>query len=230
MYKYETHLHTSPVSRCARADIEASLAFYKELGYDGVFVTNHFIGGNMNVTSDDTYEQRVNMYFDDIEKSKQVGKSMGIKVFAGAEIGYRGTDFLIYGVGREFFLQNPDFADIRTTDMLERIREAGGLIIQAHPFREANYINHIRLFPRHVDGVEVCNASRPDKENEMNLLYAEHYGLLESAGSDNHTASNVRMLGGMQSKTPIADEEEYISLFRAGELTIFCEKNPMRAD
>jgi hypothetical protein len=51
-----------------------------------------------------------------------------------------------------------------------------------------------------------------------------------SAGSDNHTASNVRMLGGMQSKTPIADEEEYISLFRAGELTIFCEKNPMRAD
>ena len=230
MYKYETHMHTAPVSRCACSEIEMTLAFFKSLGYDGVFVTNHFIGGNMNVTSDVTYEQKVNMYFDDIEKSKQLGKSMGIKVFAGAEIGYRGTDFLVYGVGREFFLQNPDFADIRTTDMLTRIREAGGLIVQAHPFYEASYINHIRLFPRHVDGVEVCNTSRGSAVNEMARLYAQHYGLLESAGSDNHNASGQRMLGGMQSKTPIADEEEYISLFRAGELTTFCEKNPMYED
>ena len=47
MYKYETHLHTSPVSKCAIASVRDSLEFYKSLGYDGVFITNHFIQGNM---------------------------------------------------------------------------------------------------------------------------------------------------------------------------------------
>jgi len=47
MYKYETHLHTSPVSRCASADVETTLEYYKSLGYDGVFITNHFLDGNL---------------------------------------------------------------------------------------------------------------------------------------------------------------------------------------
>ena len=41
------------------------------------------------------------------------------------------------------------------------LKENGALIIQAHPFREANYIDHIRLFPRQVDGVEVMEVTRP---------------------------------------------------------------------
>ena len=45
MYRYEMHLHTAPVSKCARASIRESLEFYKEQGYDGVFVTNHYING-----------------------------------------------------------------------------------------------------------------------------------------------------------------------------------------
>jgi len=35
MYKYETHLHTFPVSKCATADINEILEFYKKLEYDG---------------------------------------------------------------------------------------------------------------------------------------------------------------------------------------------------
>ena len=31
MYRYETHLHTSPVSACARASVYDSLVAYKEL-------------------------------------------------------------------------------------------------------------------------------------------------------------------------------------------------------
>ena len=42
MYKYETHLHTFPVSGCAIATVEETLKYYKELEYDGVFITNHF--------------------------------------------------------------------------------------------------------------------------------------------------------------------------------------------
>ena len=41
MLKYETHLHTSPVSKCAKASVRESLEFYKKAGYAGVFITNH---------------------------------------------------------------------------------------------------------------------------------------------------------------------------------------------
>ena len=52
MYKYETHLHTYPVSKCARKTVAETLDFYKEKGYDGVFLTNHFVCGNINIDSE----------------------------------------------------------------------------------------------------------------------------------------------------------------------------------
>ena len=63
MYKYETHLHTSPVSKCAQASVLETLTFYKKLGYDGVFITNHFLDGNINIEADKSYEERIEFYF-----------------------------------------------------------------------------------------------------------------------------------------------------------------------
>lgn len=56
MYKYETHLHTFPVSRCAVAGVRETLQFYKEMSYDGVFITNHFLDGNINADMNMPYE------------------------------------------------------------------------------------------------------------------------------------------------------------------------------
>lgn len=48
-YCCETHLHTyHPVSKCAHAGVRETLLFYKEFDYDGVFITDHFIDGNIN--------------------------------------------------------------------------------------------------------------------------------------------------------------------------------------
>ena len=46
MYKYETHLHTCEASACASAKGEEQARRYKELGYDGIIVTDHFFNGN----------------------------------------------------------------------------------------------------------------------------------------------------------------------------------------
>ena len=59
MYRYETHLHTSPVSKCARAGVRESLLFYKRLGYDGVFITNHFLDGNVNIDKTLPYDEKL---------------------------------------------------------------------------------------------------------------------------------------------------------------------------
>ena len=117
--------------------------------------------------------------------------------------------------------RNPQIMDMKKTDELAYLLDNGALIIQAHPYREAGYIDHIRLFPRSVQGVEVINATMPDEANNMAKLYAEQYGLLEFAGSDNHSASNRTRLAGVCSEAPIGDVDEFIARFRAGEMSIF---------
>lgn len=76
MYKYETHLHTSPVSKCARGGVKENLEYYKSLGYDGVFITNHFLDGNINIEKEVPYKDKINFYFSDFEKALEIGKTL----------------------------------------------------------------------------------------------------------------------------------------------------------
>ena len=220
MYKYETHLHTYPVSRCGKASVYESLDFYKQKGYDGVFITNHFLDGNINIDSSVPYEERIEFYFSDYEKGLEYGKTIGLKVFSGVEISYKGTDFLIYGLDKEWFLKNPQIMNIKKSEELRYLMDSGALVIQAHPYREASYIDHIRLFPRQVHGVEVINASRTDFENNMAKIYAENYGLLEFAGSDNHGIGEKRFAG-MCSENPILDEQDFVERVKNKEMSVF---------
>ena len=50
MYKYELHCHTAKVSACSRMGAEELVELYLENGYDGIFVTDHFL--NVNTTVD----------------------------------------------------------------------------------------------------------------------------------------------------------------------------------
>ena len=221
MYRYETHLHTHPVSKCGRANICESIDFYKNIGYDGVFITNHFLDGNINIDGTTSYEDKIEFYFSDYEKGAVYGNSVGIKVFCGVEMSYKGSDFLIYGLDKEWYLKNPQIMTMKKSEELAYLMENGALVIHAHPFREASYIDHIRLFPRSVQGVEVLNSSRTEFENNMAKNYAENYGLLEFAGSDNHRASEHKLLAGMCSDTPITDEQDFVSRVKDGKMSVF---------
>lgn len=221
MYRYETHLHTYPVSRCAKRTVRENLEFYKSLGYDGVFITNHFLDGNINIERDRPYEEKLEFYCSDYEEGLRLSKEIGIKVFFGVEMSYKGTDFLVYGLDKAWFLAHPEIMEMSRSALLTFLMESGALVIQAHPYREASYIDHIRLFPRHVHGIEILNASRPDFENNMAAYYAEYYGLLPFAGSDNHSAEKHKRLGGMQSDIPVADEADFIARICAREMEIF---------
>ena len=173
MYRYETHLHTLPVSKCAKASVLDNLKAYAALGFTGVFITNHFIDGNIDIDRSLPYEQRIKFYFSDYEEAKRLAPQLGIQVFCGVELSYKGTDFLVYGLDQEWFLQHPEIDGMKKSEELQLLMDAGALVIQAHPYREANYIDHIRLFPRHVHGVEVCNATQSDFRNEMARIYAD---------------------------------------------------------
>lgn len=221
MYQYETHLHTSPVSKCARATVRETVQFYKDMGYDGVFITNHFIDGNINIDKSRPYEEKIEFYFSDYEEGVKIGKEIGLKVFCGVELSYFGTDFLVYGLDKAWFLRNPQIEQMSKSEELSFFMESGALVIQAHPFREASYINHIRLFPRNVHGIEIVNATRTEFENKMAKIYAENYGLLEFAGTDNHIGGNQQKLAGLSCSEPVVSEQDFVCRVKNGDMEIF---------
>ena len=222
MYLYETHLHTSPVSQCAAVGARATVEAYKSAGYAGIFLTNHFIDGNINVDVRQLpYEERIEFYFSGIDEAMAIGEEIGLRVFPGIEMTYGGTDFLVYGIDKEWCLAHKDMDKMKKSDLLRLLMAEGALVIQAHPFREAAYIDHIRLFPRCVEGVEVFNANRNEFENGMADKYAESYSLLRFAGTDNHQGGGQALFGGMATEEIIESVEHFIRLVRRGEAKPF---------
>ena len=221
MYRYETHMHTLPVSRCARYSVRENLEFYRSLGYDGIFITNHFLDGNINIDKSLPYEEKVEFYFSDYYEALKLSQEIGIKVFLGVEISYRGTDFLIYGLDKEWFLAHPEIMDMKKSEELPFLASHGALVIQAHPYRQDRHIDHIRLFPHCIEGVETVNACRTELENRMADIYADAYGFVKTAGTDNHIGSRITHLAGMESDTPLTDETDFIRRIRNGEMEIF---------
>ena len=101
--------------------------------------------------------------------------------------------------------------DISVYEYIKRVHDAGGIVVHAHPFREADYIKEIKLMPNWVDGVEVYNAGNKKEEfNERALWYANQYDLPQTAGSDNHHLSSAR-LSGVLSETPLESIRDYIN-------------------
>ena len=221
MYRYETHMHTLPVSRCARYSVRENLEFYRSLGYDGIFITNHFLDGNINIDKSLPYEEKVEFYFSDYYEALKLSQEIGIKVFLGVEISYRGTDFLIYGLDKEWFLAHPEIMDMKKSEELPFLASHGALVIQAHPYRQDRHIDHIRLFPHCIEGVETVNACRTELENRMADIFADAYGFVKTAGTDNHIGSRITHLAGMESDTPLTDEADFIRRIRNQEMKIF---------
>ena len=222
MYRYETHLHTYPVSACGSYSVRDNMEFYKEIGYDGIFLTNHFLDANIGGDRTRPYHEQIEFFFSDIEEGERLAEEVGIKFFWGVETSYLGTDFLVYGLSKQWYLDHPEIMEISRRDMLTLMAEDGALIVQAHPFREASYIDHIRLFPYHVHAVEIDNCGNSKSfQNDLARQYADAYHLPHSAGSDNHIARFISRLAGVEFETPLKSIDDFIERIKAGEAHTF---------
>ena len=225
MFRYETHLHSSPASKCGRYSVRENMEFYKSIGYDGIFLTNHFVDANIGCDRTLPYEDQIHFFFRDIEEGESLADEIGIKFFWGVETSYLGTDFLVYGLSKEWYLSHPEIMTVTRKEMLNMMAEDGALIVHAHPFRAASYIDHIRLFPEHIHAVEIDNCGNRDFQNEMARHYAECYGLPVSAGSDNHISRYIGRLAGVEFETPLADINDFIERMKRGEGQTFIIEN-----
>jgi histidinol phosphatase-like PHP family hydrolase len=222
MYLYETHLHTSPTSACARVGVRETLEFYKAAGFAGVCMTEHFLDGNIAYALRELpYEERIHAYFSAYQEGRVIGEELGLSVFLGIEMSHGGTDFLVYGIDEAWCLAHPDMDKMRKSELLSLLLSDGALIIQAHPFREASYIDHIRLYPRHVHGVEVFNACRTEFENAQAAQYCQSYELIPFAGTDNHIGAAKAVLGGMATEEPLGDVSAFMEAVLSGKARPF---------
>lgn len=186
MYKYETHLHTRQASACATASGRYQAVAYKNAGYTGIIITDHFFRGNTCIDPSLSWEERVNLFCSGYEEAKAMGDQINLQVFFGWEETFEGQDFLVYGLDKEWLLNHPEMEHWTIQQQFEEVNKYGGMVIHAHPFRDRPYIPKIRLFPKLVNGVEAFNASNMEDENQRAFMYAREYDLPITGGSDSH--------------------------------------------
>lgn len=216
LYLYETHLHTSEASACSRSTGAEQARIYKEAGYAGIIVTDHFFNGNTAIQGNLPWERRVDLFGRGYENAKEEGDKIGLSVFFGWEANFRGTEFLIYGLDSEWIKRHPDMLFWSVEDQYRNIHEAGGYVVHAHPFRMRSYIKEIRLFPDFVDAVEVYNPGNMSiVADKQAVEYAKEHNLPAFAGSDAHGFEQG--LNAMGFKKPLKNIEDFITYVKLGD-------------
>ena len=213
-FLYETHLHTCEASACGKVHGEDYIPYMMEKGYAGIIVTDHFFNGNTCVPEDLPWKERVEIYCSGYERALKAAEGKDFNVMFGVEFNFWKDEYLLYGIDKKWLLDNECIMDMTRHELLEAVHKAGGIMIQAHPFRERDYLSEIRLTPEICDGIEVYNAANPDNQNALAYIYAEKLKVPMTAGSDIHFFYEGPM-GGMLLPERIKDSGEYVeALFR----------------
>lgn len=222
MFKYETHMHTSEASACANSSGAEMAEKYKAEGYTGIIVTDHFFNGNSCIPHDLPWKERIELFFLGYEHAKEAGDRIGLDVFFGFEFGGGGgSDYLIYGLDKQWLIEHEYILDMELTEFFRLVRRDGGIIVQAHPFREYDYIRYTILAPKYIDAIEGVNSSHSDPAfNERAKIYAGWYGLPVTSGSDAHNTTNRWYGGGVLSEKRFESAAEYGRAVIAGEIII----------
>jgi len=192
-YLYETHLHTAGVSKCAVSRGSEYIAGYKEKGYTGIIVTDHFYNGNCALPRNLPWDEWVNRFCRGYEEAKKEGDRQGLDVFFGWEETFDGCDdYLVYGLGKDWLLKHPQARNWTRGEQYYAVKEAGGCVVQAHPFRQRYYIPRVILSAGCVDAVEAANGGHEDVSNDaLACRYAKKLGKPMTAGTDMHDVSEV---------------------------------------
>ena len=218
-FLYETHMHTCQGSACGRTTGKEQAQVYKDAGYTGIIITDHFFGGNTAVDRRLPWEERIDLFWQGYEDAKEEGDRIGLDVFFGLEQNIHFDEYLIYGLTKEYMKAHPEMEHWNRRQQLEEVHKAGGCVIQAHPFRMRHYMDRIRLGLHFCDGIEAANAGNEQMDDARAWRYGREKGLVMTAGSDNHCGLNWPLYGVVLEKrlTTITD---YVK--------IIMEKNPVQ--
>ena len=216
MFKTEVHLHTYPVSSCAKLTPVEQVRLFKEAGYDTVFVSDHFSPHHFKKLGEDlTFAEKVDKLCDAYLEAKAEGDRIGLTVLFSVELSFHKNHYLLYGVTREFLKLREDIFDIDIDELYAHLKAHGITIIQAHSHRAGKCIPH----PDHVDGFEINCCLRKENFNEKTMALAKECGKPLTIGSDCHRPEDVGVSATL-TEEKIDSIEKYLELMKAGKLIL----------
>ena len=193
----DLHVHTVVSSPCSQISPRQLVRYASRIGLDAICVTEHEEMEGADVT-------------------RQLGKRAGFPVFRGVEVYTELGDMLVFGLYKPHFPLKTPFEEL-----VCEVREAGGVIIPAHPCRGAHDLfgtmgqETAGYLMNNIDAVEVRNGGTTPEANLTAENMACRYGLPGVGGSDAHFLMQVgRCLTVFE--RDISDEDELIGEIKAG--------------
>ncbi|MBR0412593.1 MAG: PHP domain-containing protein [Eubacterium sp.] len=214
-YKYEMHCHTKMVSQCGQTEPKDIVRMYREKGYSGLVVTEHYSPLTFGVNSYKA-NKLIDFYLSSFYELKKY-ETEDFSVFFGMELRHFGTgaDYLIYGVDLDWLRKQPNLLVRWEKPVYEMMHKEGYLVFQAHPFRP--YI--LRCNPKYIDGIEVYNGKCNKKTNDKAAKWAEKTGKLVVSGSDFHEEKNLAR-GGIITERKIKDNKDLVELLKSQDFEL----------
>ena len=201
----DLHIHTSRYSSCSRLDPDELMVAAREKGLDGVCLTEHQVVWPR-------------------EEAEELAARHNLKVFRGVEVTTTAGDVLVFGL-------EESVQGVPTPEELSALVEAaGGIMILAHPFRGflvfgfselSMSVDQAAALPvmSLVQGLEVCNIRVTDQENDFARAVAQRLGLLQTGGSDAHSAEEVGACLTVFDED-LADEAALVEALKAGRFRL----------
>lgn len=220
MYKIETHFHTTYVSHCGWLGAPALVKTYAAAGYDAIVVTDHYnrdtfpyIGVDLSAPGDKTPA-----FLEGVRRMRYDAEKYGILIYEGAELRFDESpnDFLLFGFPHELLADPEAVMRMGVAQFSQKCREAGAVLIQAHPFR-----NKCTIAPAHlIDGVEIVNPNpRHDSRDALARAFGEEHGLIMTGGSDCHRPGD-ECASGILSETLPKDSFAFAELLRSKRFSV----------
>ena len=183
-HKYDLHVHTSPVSPCGDFSPEEVVKMYKDAGFTGIVIANHF--QPRLVDQKESLEEFVEYFLNDYREGKKYGDKFGIDVILGIEIRFPQNinDYLVYGVSEEDVYKAGQYIYTDYETFYSEFKNDKNLVIQAHPFRDGCTLQN----PDILDGIEIFNM-HPGHNPRVGFAARtakEHPHLLRTGGTDFH--------------------------------------------
>ena len=226
MYRLELHCHNSEVSACSNCPAEILIARYKAAGYQGIVSTNHINHGTYHKMEELPWREKADHFLRGYEALKAAA-GQDFDVLLGCEINltpdgwpaYIPNDYLIYGVTPDWLTETGDMRKLTMKELSALAREAGLLVVHAHPFRHGT----VMMDPDLYDGYEVFNGNpRHDSHNDLADAWAEMKGKIKTSGSDFHQPDDPPC-GGILTRERIRDNEALLKTLRSGEYQLIRE-------
>ena len=222
MFLYDTHVHTSECSACGKSTVREMVRAYKEAGYSGFALTNHFFHGNSAVNrTDTTWRDFVQPYVDAYYEACDEGAKCDFDVIFGIEEGVGNSkEMLCYNIDLDYLLNCEEMMYAKRKEFIDLVHAGGGIVIHAHPFRFAPYMkSYYEPYFDGCDGIEVYNGNnRPDDANEKAYQAALSQGrkMIMTAGSDCHSAECIRRVG-LWLPNRVANAAEFVEALKSGD-------------